>query len=749
MKPTYALNLSPDGIGLLHRAPGGWHLVGEVGLDAPDLGDQLEFLRKTAAGLEPAGVTTKLIIPNSQVHYRTLDVDGDSAGEQAAAVINAMEAATPYALDELAIDWQPTRGDKVAVAAVARETLAEAEAFAADNKFNAVSFVAVPPPGSDFPTEPFFGETIGAVALLGVGERVERDDMPTVPGAPFAPVSGGNGPLILTPADGVAIAPQTLSTQPAASAPLAVDLPETTMPTRSQDQPAKVAARQAGAPAPSTHPARGSGASFTSRTGRITPGVVLGTRAPSMSPRAQIVIGTILIVFAILLIASVIMRETLSARFFRGDNPAVAVAAIDRSPNLSPATIRTAVGFEPPRPQALAALAGAPPGRTGNVLGTTTGRPERVAHLATKVAPAPDGATPVLVLLARALPEAEITFSNDELAAPVLAGAPEPGVFGTHLRPYQVASRGGAAIVFETLVAPGLSIEAGIIGPDEALPVSPGALPDATIPSAGATTVAALVLPEAEPALVTPLPGRAAMVSAIAPPVYVSDPPDTLFAWPQIRTTSVDRLVTADPAAPESGSVAPGLVDPALRAAVAEAERAEPADPALAPETPIWPLLSLNARNPVAASVAAIHPRRRQAPQSVAVEKVERALLAAVDGTDVEASLIRPRNRPGNIGSRQIASSAAANATPLPATTSGSVARRATQGSVLKLNKVNLIGLFGQASDRRALVRLPSGRIISVKIGDRLDGGQVVAIGANGLIYAKNGRNHSLSMPLG
>ena len=743
MKPTYALNLSPDGIGLLHRASGGWHLVGEVGLDDPDLSDQLEFLRKTAAGLEPAGITTKLIIPNSQVLYRTLDVDGDSAGEQAAAVIGAMEAATPYALDELAIDWQPTSGDRVAVAAVARETLAEAEAFAADNRFNAVSFVAVPPPGSDFPTEPFFGETIGAAGLLGVGERVERDDMPTVPGAPFSPSKGGNAPLILTPAHVVATAPGNLSSPPAA------DLPENTIAARSRGEPAKMAARVAGAPAPSRHPTSGSGSSLASRTARITPGVVLGARAPSMSPRAQIVIGTILIVFAILLIASVIMRETLAARFLGADDPAVAGAGIDRSLRKAPADLREAFGFEPTRPQALAASAGAPPGSTGSVQGTTTGRPHRVAHLAPKDAPAADGATPALLLLARALPGADIAFSNDGTAAPVLAGSPEPGSFDTDLRPYQVVARGGAAMDFETLVAQGLSVEAGITGPGEVLPVSPGALPKATNPSAGAATVAALVLPEADATLVAPLPGRAAIVPAIAAPVQVSDPPGALFALPQMRTTSGDRLATADRGEPESGAVALALVDPALRAALAEVERAKTKGTALAPETPIWPLLSLNARNPVAAAVAAIHPRRRPAPRTEAVEAVERALLAAADGTALEASLVRPRKRPANLGSRQIASSAPATATTLTATTSGSVARRATQDRVLKLNKVNLIGVFGQSSDRRALVRLPSGRIISVKIGDRLDGGQVVAIGANGLIYAKNGRNHSLSMPLG
>jgi hypothetical protein len=45
------------------------------------------------------------------------------------------------------------------------------------------------------------------------------------------------------------------------------------------------------------------------------------------------------------------------------------------------------------------------------------------------------------------------------------------------------------------------------------------------------------------------------------------------------------------------------------------------------------------------------------------------------------------------------------------------VARAATQGNELRLREVNLIGVTGTASDRRALVRLPSGRFVRVGVG--------------------------------
>ena len=41
---------------------------------------------------------------------------------------------------------------------------------------------------------------------------------------------------------------------------------------------------------------------------------------------------------------------------------------------------------------------------------------------------------------------------------------------------------------------------------------------------------------------------------------------------------------------------------------------------------------------------------------------------------------------------------------------------------------MNLIGVFGSENDRRALVRLSSGRVVRLRVGDRLEGGQVAAI---------------------
>jgi hypothetical protein len=78
-----------------------------------------------------------------------------------------------------------------------------------------------------------------------------------------------------------------------------------------------------------------------------------------------------------------------------------------------------------------------------------------------------------------------------------------------------------------------------------------------------------------------------------------------------------------------------------------------------------------------------------------------------------------------------------------------SVAKAATEPNAINLSRVNLIGVYGSSSDRRALIRLKSGRYVKVEVGDRVDGGRVSAISDNELLYVKGGRNITLQMPQG
>ncbi len=173
MKPTFALDLTRDTIALLHRTPKGWLSLGEVAFDAPDLDEALDYLRKTALGLSPKGIATKIILPASQVLYTEISAPGPSREEKRRQIAAGLEGLTPYPVEDLVFDWSG-KGATVKVAVVARETLDEAEAFAVTHRLNPVSIAAIPHEGS-FVGEAWFGPTAAAASILAEGEKVERD----------------------------------------------------------------------------------------------------------------------------------------------------------------------------------------------------------------------------------------------------------------------------------------------------------------------------------------------------------------------------------------------------------------------------------------------------------------------------------------------------------------------------------------------------------------------------------------------
>ena len=123
------------------------------------------------------------------------------------------------------------------------------------------------------------------------------------------------------------------------------------------------------------------------------------------------------------------------------------------------------------------------------------------------------------------------------------------------------------------------------------------------------------------------------------------------------------------------------------------------------------------------------------------------------------ASSILPRTRPGNIEdiiaasdrqpppSTAVVVEAAAVAAGPEIPSNADVSRAATEANAIRLRNVNLIGVTGTPEDRRALVRLPSGRFMRVGVGDRLDGGRVAAVGETTLQYVRNGRTVTLEIP--
>ncbi|TNJ41760.1 hypothetical protein [Phaeobacter sp. B1627] len=163
MKPEFALSLSPDGIALLLRGAGGWRRVGTVALQVDDLPTELAILRSKAEEHAAGRLYCKLLLPDTQIKYLTIETGDLPYDDRIEAARAALDGATPYAVADLAFDIS-LDGVRTHIAAVAIETLGEAESFAIEHGFSPVSFVAAPG-AHDFLGEPFFGTARSARGL--------------------------------------------------------------------------------------------------------------------------------------------------------------------------------------------------------------------------------------------------------------------------------------------------------------------------------------------------------------------------------------------------------------------------------------------------------------------------------------------------------------------------------------------------------------------------------------------------------
>lgn len=134
-------------------APAAWRHVGSVDFASPGFHEELAQLRAMATGAGPeVALPVTLIIPDDQILYTTLTVAPGADREHA--VGRALDGLTPYAIEDLAFDWEGD-GDSVRVAAVARQTLREARDFAEQYGFDGQAYCASPAAGV-YPGEPVF-----------------------------------------------------------------------------------------------------------------------------------------------------------------------------------------------------------------------------------------------------------------------------------------------------------------------------------------------------------------------------------------------------------------------------------------------------------------------------------------------------------------------------------------------------------------------------------------------------------------
>ncbi len=739
MKPGFALSLSFQGISLLHRAADGWRSVGEVSPDVPDLTGALTGLRARADALEPDGPTCKIVIPDDQIRYMTIDTgsfQGQAREEMARA---ALEGATPYEVSELAVDLC-FDGTRTHIAAVARETLDEAEAFALEHGFAPVSFVAAPA-SEDYDREPYFGRAksldpalevepdLRPVRAVGPArypeaatETAAEPDPAPRPASPEAAVGPSAPAEPVTPSlagarrDGLppvqsarlhlSSAPPAAQPAPATAAP-SPDLPDDppakapreSVParflrhrgSRAAGKAARAKTQAAIAPPPPMDAPR-------DETERMTIFGARQRRKVGGKPRhlgLMLTLGLLVFLAAVAAWAAVFLEDGVSGLFAPQDADAPMIAARPQAP-VDPATDS---GTQAPTTALPAPIRLAP--NQPEVPSGPARTEQPTQPTATPAAPASAGqaavrnaVTGIWLDAPHSLPAPaqvdlenlyEVSIDDRDLSQDAVALPPSAG-FTTDLPPESIASPAAAGTAF-ALDARGLVI-----------PTPQGTLtPDGILVHQGRP-----------PVVPPPTPTR-----------FEIEPPGE-------AERLQDRLAGLQPR-PRPGD----LIEQSERARLGGLTRDELRR--LRPKT-----------------------RPRTAKQEAEIDETPTAQAVVVSR--------RPDARPRDFAAavqkrRQDRASPSARAASLVPTaprtvtpripSSASVSRRATLDNAIRLNRINLIGVYGTPADRRALVRLPNGRYKKVKVGDRMDGGRILAIGDSELRYQKGGRNVTLKIPSG
>ncbi|KPA22018.1 hypothetical protein shim_19040 [Shimia sp. SK013] len=824
MSPSLALTLSFEGIGLLTRVDGGWHLLGEVGLDSDDLAGELAKLHDVAAVRAGVDFATLLVLPNDQIKVLSLDLGRLSASKQQTEIVRILEEQTPYGADQLVFDSRVVNG-QTQVAAVARETLAEAEAFAAEHQFNPVRFAAMPDPAM-FGGTPDFGPTQGAK-----DPHVDHD------GAPMVVV--GSGPLPDKRPAPTEDVPQE-DAHATAAAPEVAEPPE---PSTSEDIEAAPEAR---VPMSFSSRRQGDTTSGAPELGGASrdPGVAgtnaldVGAARATTEPKLRFDPARV--------VAGLKSDDGADDGAETSDTPSGVASGMFRSRNKSSES-----GTKKKAAKTKAAK-----------------KSKKPADKALQAHSTAEAATAASDTLVADLPEPARSRRGDRRKA-VSQEKEKLTVFGSRKNEVRGKPRHLGLILMTLLLAflAGVAVwatyflddgVAGLFGksdteivvlePQASQPVTPAPIQTPTpSPAADVPQIdAPRPQPEIEIAAVDPtdgvdteaLPPSAAetitdsaeieaMLDGIDPLDLTDSEAEARYAvtgiWQKaplppldVNSESVNDIYTpsidlelgaldaialpapgglntdAAPAAQSNPPIAGTQFDFDARGLVVAT-----ADGALSPdgilvfagrpsvEPPAYPKRIIVATALAAQTEDRLATRRPRVRPFDLLESNQRATLggltlnelgrirptprppnqkaeAEADTTPTAlavATSLRPRAKPANIAQlaqRQTPSlttsveavpASAAIAPTIP--TTASVARQATIQNAINLRKINLIGVYGTSSNRRALVRLSNGRYKKVQVGDRIDGGKVAAIDETELRYIKSGKNIILKMPKG
>ncbi|AVL54459.1 hypothetical protein CEP88_18925 [Roseobacter denitrificans] len=738
MRPNFALSLSHDGILLLHRTAAGWRSIGEADPASESLGEDLAGLQRRASALISGELLCKLVIPNDQIRYMAIETPGLEDAERRSAADRALEGATPYAVSELIIDVEAD-GDTTQIAAVARETLKEAEAFAIEHGFAPVSFVAIPIVDS-FQREPFFGLTNAAQRLLEPGQDVARDEavihiVETPP--QIVPDTMAEIPDVVdTPTPGPSfVSRRTVPTfrtdPPDPSVTAGFVQGEASVSPGFAEPPASFDAPQPKKPA-SVQPRPTAVRKPNNEAERLT---VFGARSGNRLSNRFGSVGLLVAVFVVLFAGFAAFS---SGAFGGGLSTLIARLSTPKptaqftTPIVEQAPLAEEKLEQPESSVSLASLNRDLTDEDAAVLDALRAADETDVAPALPPAPAP---TPAPALTEDQL-RADYADSGIWPLAPEVP-SPPPLV--------------GLEDLYITSIDP--------INPNfdaVALPALGGSPSDQSFlaPASPAPAGTTFDLDENGMVIATPegsMNPDGIRIFAGAPAVRqpsnllrVEDPGEDLATRlrlasfrPQVRPTDLiettERATYSGLTREELGEYRPQLRPQSAQenalAAASLVSLDNAGGQALITQQSTEDFDGATAR----AVAASLRPDVRPRDFSATVAKIQSATPAprASAVTTASAASVAPR-----VVAPKIPSSASAS-------------KEATVRNAINLRKVNLIGVYGKPSSRRALVRLSNGRYRKVEVGDSIDGGRVSAIGDAELRYQKSGRAIVLKMPRG
>ncbi|MEP3347921.1 MAG: hypothetical protein ABJN34_02825 [Litoreibacter sp.] len=838
MTPNFALNLSEDGIVLLHRHPSGagWVEIADAKLDSADLGADLVALRDKAEAIEGPDFTTKLILPPSQLLYATIETQGNVRAD----VEQALEERTPYTPAQLSYDISGD-GPTVQVVAVARETLEEAEGFLGPYRFNPVGFTALPDsahfdgspnlgplpsigghgvtdagafivlsaedvakieapeppqiedPAPEEPSEPEeiitkFDDDEPVVAASDVDmentveDVVEEPDLPVTPPAAFSsrrkpslgPATDPAGTKVSSRAPRIAIPtsevkapePKTRRAEPrikTEKAPPAIVPAPTAKPAEpsapsgpSRLENGMATLRETARKAKERRASKKEEDALAAATLEADPIAELAARQAAGKPRFLGLILTGLLILALLLFAalsSYFLPEDSAFRFFGDETPETEVVEIAPTQETIPAEDDERLAslpeqsieeqFTAPAIEETAEIE--PPAQEITPLLPMTQTEAETAYAtsgAWQLAPNLR-ATPLsqnLNDLYQSSLDPKITV-EDAPALSSLDAAAQALEFTTPSAP-------PAASILRSLDSRGLvqpSVE-GAENPDGVLvfsgrpPVAPVRRPEGLVPEADATLEEPEVDVDVAEEETVDAPVADQRLAGFKPTVRPSDLQEQFERVNQAGRSTAELARIRPQLRPESAQ-AKAREDAIARAlAEAEADAAEE----LAEEARAAAEAAAQAEidKPTAQAVArSVRPGGRPRNFERVVARARRAEPAERNQA-AAASTAAVGRATGPAVAR------ASRAAPTGAV-SATVARAATDNNAIALGKVALVGVVGTSSNRSALVRMPNGRIKKVGVGDRVDGGNIAAIGESQLKYTKGGRTLTLQMPQG